>query len=208
VVVVTMIDSTGSALYAALNGLTARQRVVANNVSNVATPGFIAGRVSFEDSLREAIAGGDGAAMSVSTRSATDPVNLNGNNVSLDNEVVALTETDLAYQLMIQALNSRFGLVRTARGVPDALPDVLDRLVGHRPVPHVDGRRLRQHGQPRHGPADRRRGVPGPLRGGHGRRQRPGGNGRRSRRRRCRARRRTPPPRAANSPSSWPWWPV
>jgi flagellar basal-body rod protein FlgB len=116
VVVVTMIDSTGSALYAALNGLSARQRVIANNVANVETPGFIAGRVSFEDSLREAIEGGDAGAASVTTRSSAAPVNLNGNNVSLDTEVVALTETDLAYQLMIQALNSKFGLVRTAIG--------------------------------------------------------------------------------------------
>ena len=41
---------------------------------------------------------------------------MNGNNVSLDNEVVSLTETDLAYQLMIQALNAKFGLLRTAIG--------------------------------------------------------------------------------------------
>ena len=111
-----MIDSTGSALYAALNGLSARQRVIANNVANVETPGYIAGRVSFEDSLREAIAGGDAGTTSVSTRSSADPVNINGNNVSLDNEVVSLTETDLSYQLMIQALNHRFGLLRTAIG--------------------------------------------------------------------------------------------
>ena len=68
VVVVAMIDSTGSALYAALNGLAARQRVIANNVANVETPGFIAGRVPFEDSLRAAIEGGDAGATSVSTR--------------------------------------------------------------------------------------------------------------------------------------------
>jgi flagellar basal-body rod protein FlgB len=111
-----LIDSTGSALYAALNGLSARQRVIANNVANVETPGFIAGRVSFEDSLKEAVEGGDAGVASVTTRRAADPVNLNGNNVSLDREVVALTETDLAYQLMIQALNSKFGLVRTAIG--------------------------------------------------------------------------------------------
>ena len=112
-----MIDSTGSVIYAALNGLAARQRVIANNVANVETPGFIAGRVSFEDSLRSAIANGDDAAtISVSTRSSTDPVNVNGNNVSLDNEVVGLTQTDLAYQLMIQAINQKFGLLRTAIG--------------------------------------------------------------------------------------------
>jgi flagellar basal-body rod protein FlgB len=111
-----MIDSTGSAIYAALNGLAARQRVIANNVANVETPGFIAGRVSFEDSLRSAIAGGDAAATSVATTRSADPVNQNGNNVSLDNEVVSLTDTDLRYQLMVQAMNQKFGLLRTAIG--------------------------------------------------------------------------------------------
>ena len=111
-----MIDSTGSVIYAALNGLAARQRVIANNVANVETPGFIAGRVSFEDSLRAAIAEGDPASVTPSTRRSADPVNLNGNNVSLDNEVVSLTQTDLAYQMMIQALNQKFGLLRAAMG--------------------------------------------------------------------------------------------
>ena len=115
--VVAMIDSTGSVIYAALNGLAVRQRVIANNVANVETPGFIAGRVSFEDSLRAAVADGDSATTtSVATLSSTDPVNVNGNNVSIDNEVVSLTKTDLAYQLMIQALNQKFGLLRTALG--------------------------------------------------------------------------------------------
>src|SRR5207248_5148351 len=40
--VVAMIDSTGSAIYAALNGLSARQRVIADNVANIETPGYIA----------------------------------------------------------------------------------------------------------------------------------------------------------------------
>jgi flagellar basal-body rod protein FlgB len=115
--VVAMIDSTGSAIYAALNGLAARQRVIANNVANVETPGFIAGKVSFEDSLRAAVAGGTSpAGTSVATLPSADPVNLNGNNVSLDHEVVSLTETDLTYQLMIQAINQKFGLLRTAIG--------------------------------------------------------------------------------------------
>ena len=111
-----MIDSTGSVIYAALNGLAARQRVIANNVANVETPGYIAGRVSFEDSLRSAIAEQDPGATSVVTLRSNDPVNVNGNNVSLDNEVVGLTQTDLAYQLMIQAINQKFGLLRTAIG--------------------------------------------------------------------------------------------
>ena len=114
--VVAMIDSTASAIYAALNGLAARQRVIADNVANVETPGYIAGRVSFEDSLRAAIENGDPGSTSVLTQQSTDPVNPNGNNVSLDNEVVSLTDTDLRYQLMVQAMNQKLGLLRTAIG--------------------------------------------------------------------------------------------
>ncbi len=114
--VAAMIDSTGSAIYAALNGLAARQRVIADNVANVETPGYVAGKVTFEDSLRAAIADGNPAGATVSTMQSTDPVNTNGNNVSLDNEVVSLTDTDLRYQLMVQAINQKFGLLRTAIG--------------------------------------------------------------------------------------------
>jgi flagellar basal-body rod protein FlgB len=116
VVVAMMIDSTGSVIQAALDGLAARQRVIANNVANVETPGFVAGRVTFEDSLRDAIRSGDAGATSVRTSRSTDGANPNGNNVSLDNEIVGMTKTDLAYQLMISALNSKFGLLRTAIG--------------------------------------------------------------------------------------------
>ena len=114
--VVAMIDSTASAIYAALNGLSARQRVIADNVANVETPGYIAGRVSFEDSLRAAIETGDPATTSVVTTQSSDPVNPGGNNVSLDKEVVSLTDTDLRYQLMVQAMNQKFGLLRSAIG--------------------------------------------------------------------------------------------
>ena len=114
--VVPMIDSTASAISAALNGLAARQRVIADNVANVETPGYIAGKVSFEDSLRAAIADGNPSGTSVSTVRSADPANPNGNNVSLDKEVVSLTDTDLRYQLMVQALNQKFGLLRTAIG--------------------------------------------------------------------------------------------
>jgi len=115
--VVAMIDSTASVISAALDGLAARQRVIANNVAHVETPGFIAGRVSFEESLRAAVADGTSPAQTaLATLPSADPVNLNGNNVSLDNEVVSLTKTDLAYQLMIQAINQKFGLLRTAIG--------------------------------------------------------------------------------------------
>jgi len=51
-------DVSTRALQAALKGLDERQRVIADNVANVETPGFRAGVVNFEDSLRTALAEG------------------------------------------------------------------------------------------------------------------------------------------------------
>ena len=113
-----MIDVTASAIHSALSGLAARQRAIADNVANVETPGFTAGRVDFEDSLRAALAGGDPARATVSTRRSSEPTGMNGNNVKLDDEVVQLAETGLRYQLMVEALNKKFGLVRAAIGRP------------------------------------------------------------------------------------------
>src|SRR5207245_5965747 len=42
-------------LRAAMSGLAARQRAIANNVANVDTPGFKASEVRFEDVLKSAV---------------------------------------------------------------------------------------------------------------------------------------------------------
>ena len=115
-VVPPMIDVTASAIHSALSGLAARQRVIADNVANVETPGFTAGRVDFEDSLRAALAAGDPGRATVSSRRSAEPADLSGNNVKLDDEIVDLNETGLRYQLMVNAMNTKFQLLRSAIG--------------------------------------------------------------------------------------------
>ena len=44
------------------------------------------------------------------------PANLNGNNVQIDDETMSLTEAGLQYQMMVEALNAKFGLLRDAIG--------------------------------------------------------------------------------------------
>ena len=53
-----MQDATISALHAALRGLSARQRTISDNIANLETPQFLAGRVDFEASLARAIEDG------------------------------------------------------------------------------------------------------------------------------------------------------
>ena len=108
-------DVTSSALKAALDGLAQRQRATADNIANVNTPGFLAGRVDFESSLRGALANGENPAkaMAVVARSL-EPTNTNGNNVNLDSETIIATETGLRYQLALNALDGKYNTLRTA----------------------------------------------------------------------------------------------
>jgi flagellar basal-body rod protein FlgB len=108
-------DSTMTALHSALTGLAERQRVTADNIANINTPGFLAGRTDFESALQSELADGQTPTVSPGTVSRSlEPTNTNGNNVNLDEETVLATETGLRYQLALNALDSKYGLLRTA----------------------------------------------------------------------------------------------
>jgi len=105
-----------SALQVSASGLSARQRAIADNISNINTPDYLAKRVSFEDSLKSAIDSGDPAAATISTQSSLEPTETNGNNVNLDEETVSITDTGLKYQTDIEALTAKFQLLKTSIG--------------------------------------------------------------------------------------------
>ena len=107
-------DATSEALQQAILGLDVRGQAIKNNIANVETPGYQSQVVSFEDSLRSALADGDPDAATASLSFSTAPTRLNGNNVSIDNEMTDLTQTELKQQLAISALNAKYRLLRTA----------------------------------------------------------------------------------------------
>jgi flagellar basal-body rod protein FlgB len=107
-------DTTSIALHAALSGLARRQRVIADNISNIETPGFLAGRVMFEDALRSAVEAGNPAGTAVTVARSLEPTREDGNNVNLDHEVLANVDTNLRYRTMLRAVDDKFGLLRTA----------------------------------------------------------------------------------------------
>jgi flagellar basal-body rod protein FlgB len=98
----------------ALDALAKRQRAIADNISNVETPGFLAGRVSFEDSLANALHDGDLTEATVSTARSLEPTREDGNNVNLDHEFLSNVDTNLRYQTMLRAVDDKFGLLRTS----------------------------------------------------------------------------------------------
>jgi flagellar basal-body rod protein FlgB len=108
-------DATQSALHAALSGLAQRQRVTADNIANVNTPGFLAGRVDFESSLAASLRNGETPQINGGTVARSlEPTNTNGNNVNLDAETLIATETGLRYQLALNALDGKYNSIRTA----------------------------------------------------------------------------------------------
>lgn len=108
------VDAT---LHAALDGLSARQRVIADNIANVDTPHYRASSVDFETSLRAAISSGDpGAGIEIQTIATDTPVGPNGNNVDLRKETLAAVQSQFQYQVLSRAATDRFDLVRTAAG--------------------------------------------------------------------------------------------
>ena len=109
-------------LRAALTGLAARQRTIANNVANVDTPNFKASEVNFEDTLKSAIdAARPGrapdqaslnAAMARTTLNDATTTRGDGNNVDIDREMEMLSETNLTYGALTQAMSTRLGILR------------------------------------------------------------------------------------------------
>ena len=109
-----MFDSVSSvALQSALDGLSLRQRAIADNVANIQTPGYHAKKVSFEDALSKAVGHGSGAVQAQTARSL-EPTRLDGNNVNLDEETLLNVDTNLRYQLATQAMSGEFSAMRTA----------------------------------------------------------------------------------------------
>jgi flagellar basal-body rod protein FlgB len=117
-------DAVSQVLASALDGVSLRQRVIADNIANVDTPGFRASSVDFESHLKAAIGDGtfadgpgtDGSADSVmATTTPTDtPVGANDNNVDLRKETMAAVQSQFQYQILTRAVNDRFNLVKTA----------------------------------------------------------------------------------------------
>jgi flagellar basal-body rod protein FlgB len=106
-------DVSTVTLKVALDGLSQRQKVIADNIANVETPGYRAKKVEFEQALQSAVDGGaNPGAVTPTVARSLEPTRLNGNNVNLDEETLSNVDTGLRYQLALRAMDNKFGLLR------------------------------------------------------------------------------------------------
>jgi len=95
-------------LEAGLRASNLRQSVIANNIANMATPGFRRHAAPFEQAFAEALAKGkpvrmDGLLRNIH-RPMTNPVNEHGNDVQLETEVADLVRNGLLYKTYARLL--------------------------------------------------------------------------------------------------------
>jgi len=116
-------DLTTRVLEAALDCTATQHRVATNNLANIETPGYAARRVTFEDELQMAVRAektGErpGAIETVQpTLSGTgDPVGPDGNNVSIEGEMMALGEAAGRYQVLTRMIDRKLQMIGTAIG--------------------------------------------------------------------------------------------
>lgn len=104
----------------ALDGLMMRQEAIANNVSNMSTPNYTATNVEFEGALSAALdMPGIGTATTqdfMSTAASEAPRKQDGNNVSLEEQTLLGTETNLRLELALRAAEGRFNSIRYVLG--------------------------------------------------------------------------------------------
>jgi flagellar basal-body rod protein FlgB len=109
-------DTTTAAVEWALSAESARQRVTANNIANVNTPGFKSSRLSFENSLAEALEDGRPLDAKTTLARANNFASQDGNDVLLEEETQILMQSGVHYDSLVQAFNYKINALRRAIG--------------------------------------------------------------------------------------------
>jgi flagellar basal-body rod protein FlgB len=90
-------------LIKALDGLSARAVVTAQNIANASTPGYRPLRLTFEKALQNAATQGDDAVAQLQPRVERAPASEGG--LRLDLEMATASTTTLRYSALIEVLN-------------------------------------------------------------------------------------------------------
>jgi flagellar basal-body rod protein FlgB len=95
-----------------------RQKVIANNIANVDTPGFRRKELKFEDVLLEAVESNDLESIrkveGTIIESDEPTIRNDGNNVNIDKEMGLLNRNSLAYSVYTELYAKKLEMLRLA----------------------------------------------------------------------------------------------
>jgi len=125
-------DSNIHLLHKVLDLRSANQTVIASNIANAETPGYARKEFQFEEALQSAVNKPTGSMRTTHTKhfpiSSSDISSINGtviefkdekgigdkNGVSVDMEMIALSENELLYETVAQLLKKKLGMLKYA----------------------------------------------------------------------------------------------
>lgn len=125
-------DSNIHLLQKVLDLRSANQTVIATNIANAETPGYARKEFQFEEALQTAVHKPAGTMLTTHSNhfpmSPSDVGSINGkvieikdemgigdkNGVSVDMEMIALSENELLYETVAQLLKKKFGMLKYA----------------------------------------------------------------------------------------------
>jgi flagellar basal-body rod protein FlgB len=113
---------TTAAIGHALDAATLRQKAIASNIANHATPGYVPRQVDFASQLEqarrtlEATGSLDAASLSQVKPQLVPLPDANGRpqQVHLDEQMAQMAENSVQYQTLLRALNRHFSILSTA----------------------------------------------------------------------------------------------
>ncbi len=114
----SLADTTQLALETAMRGAWTRQTLLTNNIANANTPGYQREELNFQGALRAALVSGQ-SPESVSLTPEVKPGSAGpeGNGVDVDQENATLAENGLEYEAVVQVMNTRDEIMRSAMGI-------------------------------------------------------------------------------------------
>lgn len=101
-------------LEGALTALTERARVLAGNLANANTPGYLRRDVPFYGLMRHLLESGATPMTLLARPDFSPPTRADGNNTSPERELSALTETALLYRVTVQLAAKELERLRLA----------------------------------------------------------------------------------------------
>ncbi|MGZ4201782.1 MAG: flagellar basal body rod protein FlgB [Thermoleophilaceae bacterium] len=117
-----LFDNTELGLQAAIRGAGMRQNVLATNLANANTPGYVRQDVNFGATLADAMSAGvspDQVQFNVTTDGSA-PMQADGNSVDIDTESAKLAQNGLEYESLVAIERTRLDILRSAMGVAGA----------------------------------------------------------------------------------------
>jgi len=102
-----------------LDGLSQRQQIIADNIANVDTPGYLTHDIPFEQQLLDAM--NDPLSTSAAPTNLPDAITRNdlqvrndGNNVAINMQMNEMTGTAVTYEAATQLISQKFGMLSDA----------------------------------------------------------------------------------------------